>query len=65
MKKTNGYLHIKNELFLLYLKGLRGSFENTEKKRPYFFYPKIIIFGSTILLYISLKENLKFVLTEG
>jgi hypothetical protein len=63
MKKPSLYLLVKNELFLLYLKGIRGLAERPRNKIPsYNFYSRLMSLGFTLLTYGYIKKALKFVI---
>ncbi len=39
------YLNLNNELFRLYLRGLRRIYEQDKTPKPYNYYPKILSLG--------------------
>lgn len=54
------YLNVKNELFLLYLRGIRGLFEkSSQRKRSYNYYLFAFSIGTTIFSFEYFKNQLR------
>lgn len=54
------YLNVKNELFLLYLRGIRGLFEkSSQRKRSYNYYLFVFSIGTTIFSFEYFKNQLR------
>ena len=59
MKKPPLYLQVKNDIFLLYLKGIRGIFEKKSKFISYNFYPRIVVTCGTFYFYFWFRNQKK------